>query len=143
MPSRLPITPTFLPYKRYAGPTLLHLAAGYLENDRQSCRQTTNPRGRVIGYQQPPDSSVTEERALHHSALWCLMIWLGSQCAAMAFGRQRIQGGQEWAGETWAIKMRGTGMRRAELFFNLVIVFGPVVIGFLLFAVITMVGCLM
>ena len=34
-----------LPYKRYAGPTLLHLAGRYLENDRQSYRETASPEG--------------------------------------------------------------------------------------------------
>jgi hypothetical protein len=45
----------------------------------------------VIGYQQPPNSSVPEERALHHSTLWCMLAWLGTQCAALALGRQLIQ----------------------------------------------------
>ena len=33
-----------------------------------------------------------EERALHHSTIWCLLTWLGVQSAALAAGRQLIQG---------------------------------------------------
>lgn len=32
-----------------------------------------------------------EERALHHSTIWCMLTWLGAQCAALATGRQLIQ----------------------------------------------------
>ena len=54
----LPIIPTFvLPYKRYAGPTLLSLAAGYVERDRQSYRKTASPGGRVTGYVTPPGAA--------------------------------------------------------------------------------------
>ena len=80
-----------LPYKRYAGPTLLHLAGRYLENDRQSYRETASPGKRVIGYQPPPGSSAMEERALHHSTIWRVLTWLGAQSAALAEGRQLIQ----------------------------------------------------
>ena len=59
----LPITPIFvLPYKRYAGPTLLSLAAGYVEKDRQSYRQTASPGGRVTGYVTPPAAARIDER---------------------------------------------------------------------------------
>ena len=80
-----------LPYKRYAGPTLLHLAGRYLENDRQSYRETASPGKRVIGYQPPPGLSAMEERALHHSTIWRVLTWLGAQSAALAEGRQLIQ----------------------------------------------------
>jgi hypothetical protein len=90
--SSLPITPTFvLPYKRYAGPTLLHLAAGYVENDRQSYRKAASPGGRATCYQETPYSRGKEDWALHHSTIWCMLVWLGSQCAAMARGRLLIQ----------------------------------------------------
>ena len=90
--SSLPITPAFvLPYKRYAGPTLLHLAGSYLENDGQSYRETASPGKRATGYQPPPGSSAMEERALHHSTIWCVLTWLGVQSAALAAGRQLIQ----------------------------------------------------
>ena len=60
----LPIIPTFvLPYKRYAGPTLLSLAAGYVENEKQSYRQTASPSGRATGYQTPPAAPAIDERA--------------------------------------------------------------------------------
>ncbi len=32
-----------------------------------------------------------EERALHHSTIWCVLTWLGVQSAALAAGRQLIQ----------------------------------------------------
>ena len=87
----LPITPTFvLPYKRYAGPTLLHLAWTYLENDRQSYRQTVCPGGRVTGYQTPPGASKIDERALHHSTVGCLLTWLGAQGPALRQGRRLV-----------------------------------------------------
>jgi len=87
----LPITPAFvLPYKRYACQTLLHLVGIYVENDQQSYRQTASPGKRVIGY-QPPEPSAIEERALHHSTIWCMLTWLGSLGTALAQGRQQIQ----------------------------------------------------
>jgi hypothetical protein len=43
----------------------------------------------VIGYQ--PQLSAIEERALHHSTIWCMLSWLGSLSAALAQGRQQIQ----------------------------------------------------
>lgn len=88
----LRIIPTFvLPYKRYAGPTLLHLGASYVENDQQSYRETASPGGRATGYQKPPESSVPEERGLHHGTIWCFLSWLGSQSAALALGCQLLQ----------------------------------------------------
>ena len=87
----LPITPTFvLPYKRYAGPTLLHLSASYLEHDRQSYRRTVRPHGRVTGYQTPAGESTIDERALHHSTVWCLLTWLGGQGPALRQGRRLV-----------------------------------------------------
>ena len=32
-----------------------------------------------------------EERALHHSTIWCMLTWMGVQSAALAQGRQLIQ----------------------------------------------------
>jgi hypothetical protein len=62
-----------------------------LENDRQSYRQTASPGRRVTGYQTPRESSAIDERALHHSTIWCMLTWLGSLCVALAQGRQQIQ----------------------------------------------------
>ena len=45
----------------------------------------------MTGYQPPPESSAIEERALHHSTIWCVLTWLGSLSAALAQGRQQIQ----------------------------------------------------
>jgi hypothetical protein len=67
------------------------LAGSYLENDRQSYRDTASPGKRVIGYQPAPGSSAMEERALHHSTIWCMLAWMGVQSAALAIGRQQIQ----------------------------------------------------
>ncbi|MCY2990820.1 MAG: hypothetical protein NTY19_23525 [Planctomycetota bacterium] len=80
-----------LPYKRYAGPTLLHLAASYLEHDQQSYRETVSPGGRVTGYQTPPGEANIDERALHHSTVWWMLTWLGSQAAALAKGCRVIR----------------------------------------------------
>ena len=61
-----------------------------MENDGQSYRQAASPGNRVTGY-QPRDSAAIDERALHHSTIWCVLTWLGSLCAALAQGRQQIQ----------------------------------------------------
>lgn len=88
----LPITPTFvLPYKRYAGPTLLSLAATYLEKDRQSYRRTASPGNRVTGYVTPPAARDIDERALDHSTIWRLLTWMGCQLAALSAGRDLIK----------------------------------------------------
>jgi len=88
-----PITPTFvLPYKRYAGPTLLFLAGGYVENDRQSYRETASPGGRARGYQRPPGAPAMDARGLlDHSTVWRTLTWLGCQLAALTTGRHLIQ----------------------------------------------------
>lgn len=67
------------------------MAAGYLENDRQSYRETASPGGRVRGYQTSPGASVIDERGLDHSSVWQMLSWLGCQLAALATGRQLIQ----------------------------------------------------
>jgi len=87
------IIPTFvLPYKRYAGPTLLYLAASYVENDRKSYRETASPGGRARTYQTPPDAPPMDERGLlDHSTVWRMLTWMGCQLAALATGRQLIQ----------------------------------------------------
>ena len=69
----------------------MHLAGSYLENDQQSYRETASPGKRVIGYQPAAGSSEMEERALHHSTIWCMVAWMGVQSAALAVGRQQIQ----------------------------------------------------
>jgi hypothetical protein len=86
----LPITPTFvLPYKRYAGPTLLHLAARYVEEDRQTYRGLTTPQGVTIGYVTPPGAA-DEERKLSHSTIWRMLSWLGVQVPALLAGYRQI-----------------------------------------------------
>jgi len=88
----LPIIPIFvLPYKRYAGPTLLSLAAGYVEKDQQSYRKTASPSGRVTGYVTAPGARDIDERALDHSTVWRLLTWMGCQLAALSAARDLIQ----------------------------------------------------
>lgn len=88
----LPIIPTFvLPYKRYAGPTLLSLAAGYVENVRQSYRRTASPGNRVTGYVTPTGARDIDERALDHSTVWRWLTWIGCQLAALSAGRDLTQ----------------------------------------------------
>ena len=88
--SSLPITPTFvLPYKRYAGPTLLHVAARYVEEDRQTYRGITTPHGVPIGYVTPAGATA-EERKLSHSTIWRMLSWLGVQVPALLAGYQLI-----------------------------------------------------
>ena len=87
----LPITPIFvLPYKRYAGPTLLCLAATYVENDRKSYRKTVRPSNRATGYVTPPGERDIDERALAHSTVRRMLTWLGCQLAALSAGRELI-----------------------------------------------------
>jgi hypothetical protein len=62
-----------------------------VENDRQSYRQTVSPQGRATGYQAAPGVSAIDERALHHTTIWRLLTWLGSQVAALTVGREQIQ----------------------------------------------------
>lgn len=80
-----------LPYKRYASPTLLERCSSYLENDRQSYRQTVSPGGRVTGYQTPRGETAIDERAMHHNTVWRMLAWLGSQLPALIQGRQLVQ----------------------------------------------------
>ncbi len=87
----LPIIPIFvLPYKRYAGPTLLYLAGTYVEGDRTSYRKTVRPNNRPTGYVTPPDEQEIDERALAHSTVWRMLSWLGCQMAALSAGRELI-----------------------------------------------------
>jgi hypothetical protein len=67
------------------------VAGSCVENDRQSYRQTASPGGRATGYQTPPESPTIDERALHHSTIWRMLTWLGSQSAALVLGRQQVQ----------------------------------------------------
>lgn len=69
----------------------MYLVGSYLENDRQSYRQTAGPGRRVTGYQTPREAPAIDERALHHSTIWCALTWLGSLCSALAQGRLQIQ----------------------------------------------------
>ena len=93
MATSLLIIPTFvLPYKRYAGPTLLYLAGSYVENGGKSYRETARPGGRARTYQTPPGTPAMDERGLlDHSTVWRMLTWMGSQLAALALGRQLIQ----------------------------------------------------
>jgi hypothetical protein len=62
------------------------LCGSYLENRDQSYGQTAAPGKCVIGYQQRPGRSTSEERRLHPSTLWRTLTWLGSQLAAFNCG---------------------------------------------------------
>jgi len=66
------------------------LAAGYVENDRQSYRQTASPGGRVTGYVTPPKAARIDERALDHGTVWRLLTWMGCQLVALSAGRELI-----------------------------------------------------
>jgi len=70
---------------------LLHLAACYVENDRQTYRETASPAGRTTGYVTPPGASAIEERKLSHSTIWRMLGWLGGQVAALLVARRLIQ----------------------------------------------------
>ena len=84
-----PTCPTFLlPYRRYASSSLLPLARKYLQQDRLSYQQAVAPGGRVIGYVTPQGQEKIDERALHRSTLWRLVLLLGGQTAALQVGLQ-------------------------------------------------------
>ena len=84
-----PICPTFLwPYRRYSIPSLIPLARDYLEQDRLSYGRVVAPGGRVIGYVTPKGQEKIDERALHRSTLWRLVLMLGGQTAALQTGLQ-------------------------------------------------------
>ncbi len=71
---------------------MLYLAASYVENDRQSYRETASPGGRARTYQTPPGVAPMDERGLlDHSTVWRMLTWLGCQLAALAKGRQLVQ----------------------------------------------------
>jgi hypothetical protein len=79
--------PSFvLPYRRYAGPSLMPLARDYLERDDVSYQKAVAPRGRVIGYVTPPGQEEIDERALHRSTLWRFVLFLGAQNIALQAG---------------------------------------------------------
>lgn len=81
--------PTFLlPYRRYASFSLLPLARDYLEQDGLSYQQAVAPGGRAIGYVTPPGQEKIDERALHRSTLWRLLLFLGTQSPALREGLQ-------------------------------------------------------
>jgi len=82
-----------LPYKRYAGFTLLHKAALYLEDAQQTYRKTTGPQGWTTGYVTPPGAPAIVERKLDHSTIWRMLGWLGSEVAALLAGIPVIQDG--------------------------------------------------
>ena len=85
----LPICPTFLlPYRRYASSSLLPLAHDYLQQDRLSLQRAVAPGGRPIGYVTPEGQQTIDERALHRSTLWRLMLLLGGQSVALQAGLQ-------------------------------------------------------
>lgn len=69
----------------------MHLAACYVENDRQTYRETASPAGRTTGYVTPPGGSAIEERKLDHSTVWRMLGWLGGQVAALLVARRLIQ----------------------------------------------------
>jgi hypothetical protein len=65
---------------------LREFCGSYLEKSDQSYGQTAAPGKCVIGYQQQPDRSTSEERRLHPSTLWQALTWLGSQLEAFQWG---------------------------------------------------------
>ena len=69
----------------------MHLAASYVENDRQTYRGTASPAGRTTGYVTPPGASAIDERQLDHSTIWRMVGWLGGQVAALLVARRLIQ----------------------------------------------------
>lgn len=77
-----------MPYRRYASTSLLPLARDYLEQDRLSYQRAVAPGGRAIGYVTPEGQEKIDERALHRSTLWRLVLLLGSQTAALQVGLQ-------------------------------------------------------
>ena len=76
-----------LPYRRYASISLLPLARDYLEQDQLSYQQAVAPNGRVIGYVAPQGQEKIDERALHRSTLWRLVLFLGAQTIALQTGQ--------------------------------------------------------
>jgi len=70
---------------------LLHLAASYVENDKQSYRETASPGGRRRIYQTPSSTPAKDERGLlDHRTVWRMLTWLGSQLVALATGRELV-----------------------------------------------------
>lgn len=64
------------------------MAREYLEQDQLSYQRIVEPAGRAIGYVTPPGQKKIDERALHRSTLWRLVLYLGSQTAALQAGQQ-------------------------------------------------------
>lgn len=69
----------------------MYLAACYVENDRQTYRQTASPAGQPTGYVTPPGAAVIDERKLDHSTIWRMLRWLGGQVVALLVARRLIQ----------------------------------------------------
>jgi hypothetical protein len=44
----------------------------------------------VTGYETAPSAKTIDERALHHTTIWRMLAWLGSQLTALAKGRELI-----------------------------------------------------
>ena len=44
----------------------------------------------MTGYETPRGVRVIDERALHHTTIWQMLAWLGSQLAALGMGRELI-----------------------------------------------------
>jgi hypothetical protein len=65
---------------------LLPLVRDYLEQDQLSYQRAVAPGGRPIGYVTPEGQEQIDERALHRSTLWRLVLLLGSQIAALQLG---------------------------------------------------------
>lgn len=62
------------------------LACDYLEQDQTSYQRAVAPGGRPIGYITAEGQEKIDERALHRSTLWRLLLFLGGQAAALQAG---------------------------------------------------------
>ena len=72
-----------MPYKRYAADTLLNLSRNYLENDRQSYRQTVQLGTIRFGYQpDSPSSSVIDDRVVSRMTIWRMLTWLSAEAVS-------------------------------------------------------------
>jgi hypothetical protein len=64
------------------------LANDYLEQDQRSYQRAVEPEGRPIGYLTRQGQEKIDERALHRSTLWRLILFLGTQTVALQAGLQ-------------------------------------------------------
>jgi len=75
-----------LPYRRFALPSLLPLAAEYLEDEGKSYRAIVAPNKVVTGYTTPLGQAKIDERALNATTLWRFLLFMGLQTVALQEG---------------------------------------------------------